>query len=190
MYKDDCPRPQTSGQDDDHTVDSRHEWGTGTNPSPYGVVDGLLVDPSRERDACGTGFLADLHARASHALLQDALTTIARLSHRGAVAADGKTGDGSGILTQIPHRLFARELEHSGRIAPAPGDLAVGMFFMPRDREPRARAKEIVQEIFAARHLDLLMWREVPVNLEALGEHAFKTRPYITQALLARGKQV
>ena len=150
----------------------------------------FLADPFLERDACGTGFLADLHARASHKLLQDALTTIARLSHRGAVAADGKTGDGSGILTQIPYQLLARELEQNKITPPPEGELAVAMFFIPRDREPRARAKQIAEQVFAAHHLEFLMWREVPVSLEALGEHAFKTRPYIAQALLARGKHI
>ncbi len=167
--------------------------------SPQGDVSPLrdvspkrlyLTDPFKERDACGTGFLADLHARVSHKLLQDALTTIARLSHRGAVAADGKTGDGSGILTQVPHKFFARELEHNKITPPAQNDLAVGMFFIPREKEARAKAKQIIQDVFASRNIPLLMWREVPVNLDALGEHAFKTRPYITQAILARGKQI
>ncbi len=157
---------------------------------PRGQHPILLTDPALERDACGTGFLADLHARPSHKLLQDALTTIAHLSHRGAVAADGKTGDGSGILTQLPYTFFARELEQN-KIAPPPeSDLAVGMFFIPREREGRAHAKAIIERTLAGRNLQLLMWREVPVNLDALGEHAFKTRPYIAQALIARGKHV
>jgi glutamate synthase (ferredoxin) len=147
-----------------------------------------LTDPFFERDACGTGFLADLHAHASHKLVRDSLTMIGRLSHRGAVSADGKTGDGSGILTQIPYKLLARELEQSRITPPLEGDLAVGMCFIPRDRAARARAKEIAEQVFAAHHLEFLMWREVPVSLEALGEHAFKTRPYIAQALIARGK--
>ncbi|HZQ10211.1 MAG TPA: glutamate synthase large subunit, partial [Anaerolineae bacterium] len=157
---------------------------------PRGQHPTYLIDPYFERDACGTGFIADLHARASHALLKDALTTIARLSHRGALAADGKTGDGSGILTQLPYRFLARELEQNNIVPPAEGDLAVGMFFLPRDAETRARAQEIAEKVFASRHLQLLMWREVPVNLDALGVHALKTRPYIVQALLARGKQI
>lgn len=157
---------------------------------PRGQHETFLVDPYFERDACGTGFIADLHARASHRLLQDALTTIARLSHRGAVAADGKTGDGSGILTQLPYKLLASELEQNNITPPAKDDFAVGMFFISRERDPRARAKQIAEQIFAAHHLEFLMWREVPLSLEALGEHAFKTRPYIVQALLARGKQI
>lgn len=157
---------------------------------PRGQHETFLTDPYFERDACGTGFLADLHARPGHKLLQDALTTIARLSHRGAVAADGKTGDGSGILTQIPYKFFARELEQNKITPPAPNDLAVGMFFIPRDKEGRAHAKAIIERVFASRNVQLLMWREVPVNLDALGEHAFRTRPYIVQALLARGSHI
>lgn len=157
---------------------------------PRGQHATYLVDPYFERDACGTGFIADLHARASHTLLEDALTTIARLSHRGAVAADGKTGDGSGILTQLPYKFLARELEKNNILAPAEGDLAVGMFFMPREAEPRRYAQEIAARAFASRHLELLQWREVPINLDALGEHALKTRPYIVQALIGRGKHV
>lgn len=157
---------------------------------PRGHHPTLLTDPYFERDACGTGFLADLHARASHKLVQDALTTIARLSHRGAVAADGKTGDGSGILTQLPYKFFAHELEQNKITTPAENDLAVGMFFIPRDKDGRAQAKAIIERVLNARSLQLLMWREVPVNLDALGEHAFKTRPYIVQALIARGKHI
>ncbi len=159
-------------------------------PPQRGYHPTFLTDPYWERDACGTGFLADLHARASRKLLQDALTMIARLAHRGAVAADGKTGDGSGILTQLPRKFFARELEQNKITPPHDGDLAVGMFFIPRDKEARVKAKQIIENVFAARNLQFLMWREVPVNLEALGEHAFKTRPYITQALVTRGKHV
>lgn len=158
---------------------------------PYrGQHNTFLTDPYFERDACGTGFLADLHARASHKLLQDALTTIARLSHRGAVSADGKTGDGSGILTQIPYQFFARELEQNKITPPSPSDLAVGMFFIPREKEARAKAKQLIEAVLASRALHLLYWREVPVNLDALGEHAFKTRPYIAQAVLARGTHI
>ncbi len=157
---------------------------------PRGHHPIYLTDPYFERDACGTGFVADLHARASHKLLQDALTTIARLAHRGAVAADGKTGDGSGILTQLPYNFFARELEQHNIPAPHKNDLAAGMFFIPRDKDGRAHAKEIIERVLSARNLQLLMWREVPVNLDALGEHAFKTRPYIVQALISRGKNI
>src|SRR3990170_3099947 len=80
-----------------------------------------------ERDACGVGFLADLSGRASHRLLRDALTAVANMRHRGALAADAKTGDGAGVLTQIPHALLRRELQ----LPAGNANLAVGMLFLP-----------------------------------------------------------
>lgn len=150
----------------------------------------LLVDPFIERDACGTGLIADLHARASHALLRDALGTLVRLSHRGAVAADARTGDGAGILTQLPHALLTRALAQNNLTPPAPGDLAVGMFFLPRDETARAHAQQIIADALGSRDLRLLMWRDVPVDPGALGAHALRTRPHIVQALVARGETV
>lgn len=151
----------------------------------------LLADPTLERDACGTGFIADLHGRASHTLLRDALTTLTHLVHRGAMAADGKTGDGAGILTQIPHQFFARELARREIDAPEAGDLAVGMVFLPADDlATREHAYRLIETVLAARDLKLLMWRDVAVDLDALGNHARRTRPHIAQALIARGASV
>jgi glutamate synthase (ferredoxin) len=145
----------------------------------------------RERAACGTGFVAQLSARPSHALLRDALSTLNRLAHRGAIAADARTGDGAGILTQIPHSLFARELERRGLMTPAPGDLAVGVFFLPRaDLAARAHTKEIVAFTLAAWELQLLAWRQVPIDLDALGDHARSICPHIEQVLIARPANV
>ena len=151
----------------------------------------LLADPHAERAACGTGFIAHLSGHASHGLLRDALSTVTRLAHRGAMAADARTGDGAGILTEIPIRLLSRELERLGLVAPAQGDLALGMFFLPRlDLVSREHAKGIVASALHTHGLDLLAWREVPVAPEALGEHGFNTRPHIEQALIARGPAV
>ncbi len=151
----------------------------------------LLADPRAERSACGTGFIAHLSGRPSHALLRDALATLTRLAHRGAVAADRKTGDGAGILTQIPHELFERELARAGLVAPPRGELAVGVFFLPRDDPAaRERAKRIIADAIGARGLELLMWRAVPIDLDALGDHARRTCPHIEQALVARGPRV
>ncbi|MBI5300525.1 MAG: glutamate synthase large subunit [Chloroflexi bacterium] len=138
-----------------------------------------------ERAACGTGFITHLSAQPAHAIVRDALSIVARLAHRGAVSADGRTGDGSGILTQIPHTLFARELESRATKIPARGDLGVGMLFLPRD-ESHARAKSIIARAFESRAIPLLAWREAPIDLDALGEHARKTRPQIEQVIVAR----
>lgn len=151
----------------------------------------FLADPRAERAACGTGFIAHLSGRPSHGLLCDALTTINRLAHRGAIAADARTGDGAGILTQIPYTLFARVLEREGMVAPPRGELAVGMFFLPRiDLDARGRAKKIITAALAANDLELLTWREVPIDLAALGDYARDTCPQIEQAIIVRGPTV
>ncbi len=146
-----------------------------------------LADPRAERAACGTGFIAQLSGQPSHQLVRDALATLIRLTHRGAVSADARTGDGAGILTQIPHALFARELGRAGFTPPAPGDLAAGVFFLPRDDHAAcARAKTLIAETLAAHGLPLLAWRAVPCDPDALGTHARRTCPQIEHTLVAR----
>ncbi len=145
----------------------------------------------RERANCGTGFIAHLSARPSNAILRDALSTLDRLAHSGAIAADRRTGDGAGVLTQIPHALFARELQQRGLTALAPGDYAVGVFFLPRaDIAARVQAKQIVESTLIEHNLPLLTWRAVPVDLDALGDHARSIAPHIEQAILARPPHV
>ena len=152
-----------------------------------GNQSGPLYDPSFEHDACGVGYVAQRHGQRSHQVLQLALEALCNHAHRGAVAADGRSGDGAGVLTQIPHALMARELAKIGARAPAPGDLAVGMLFMPlRNLVHRDRSAELFQQAAREFGLEFLGWREVPVNLEALGAWALGLRPYITQAFIGR----
>src|SRR3990170_1676510 len=107
-----------------------------------------------ERDACGVGFLADLSCRASHRLLRDALTAVANMRHRGALAADAKTGDGAGVLTQIPHALLRRELQ----LPAGNANLAVGMLFLPSQQAARDRARALVEAAAAWAGLRVLGW--------------------------------
>ncbi|KAB8144593.1 glutamate synthase large subunit [Chloroflexia bacterium SDU3-3] len=144
-----------------------------------------LYDPQFERDACGIGFVARLSAAPSHEIVQMALTAVGNMAHRGGVDADGKTGDGAGILTQIPRKLFARELARLGISYPIE-DLAVGMLFMPQDDVRRAQATQIIKQALAEYDLELLGIREVPVNSDALGERARKLQPVMQQALIGR----
>jgi glutamate synthase (ferredoxin) len=151
----------------------------------------LLADPHAERAACGVGFIAQLSGHASHDILRDGLTTLTQLAHRGARAADGKTGDGAGVMTQIPYALFARELARRDLTIPAIENFAVGVFFLPSDDlTARARALRIVADALCAHGLTLLAWRDAPIELDALGEHAYHTRPHITHALIARGATI
>ena len=93
-----------------------------------------LFDPALEKDSCGVGFIADIKGRKSHKIVEDALTILVNLEHRGAVGADPRAGDGAGILVQMPHKFLAKKAAELGIKLPTPGDYAVGALFMPHDR--------------------------------------------------------
>ena len=141
-----------------------------------------LYDSRFEHDSCGVGFIAQVSGAASYELLQMGLTALSRLAHRGAVAADGRSGDGAGVTTAVPRRFFARSLREAGFDIAADSSLAVGMLFVdPADLSaPVQRLDTALQE----EHLKLLCWREVPVNLEALGQTALASMPIIRQAII------
>ncbi len=145
-----------------------------------------LYDPRFEHDACGIGFVAQLSGAASHDILSMALTAVGNMAHRGGVGADGKSGDGAGVLTQIPRLFFARELVQLGISYPVE-DLAIGMIFLPRDEAQRTIARGLVAQGLASCGLTLLGWREVPVDDSVLGDRARESRPAIVQALIGRG---
>jgi len=145
-----------------------------------------LYDPRFEHDACGIGFVAQLSGAASHDILNMALTSVGNMAHRGGVGADGKSGDGAGVLTRIPRAFFARELAQLGINYPAE-DLAVGMIFLPRDEAQRTIAHGLVAQGLASCGLDLLGWRVVPVDDAVLGDRARESRPAIEQALIGCG---
>ncbi|HEY3109252.1 MAG TPA: glutamate synthase central domain-containing protein, partial [Chloroflexota bacterium] len=147
-------------------------------------AQGTLYDPRFEHDACGVGFVADVAGKPSHEIVQQALTSVINLTHRGAVSADARSGDGAGILTQIPRRLLLAELERAGRRGVEAEWLAVGMFFLPRARPAAERAEALIGEEVARQGLTLLEWRSVPVDPSVLGEKAFDTQPTIAQALI------
>ena len=142
--------------------------------------------PFHERDACGIGFIADSSGRRSHRVLMLAIEALARMAHRGAVAADGRTSDGVGLLTQIPYPLFKRELVRQGIAPEKPRDIAVGMFFLPKEAGARQKAKDMVASELEELRIPLSAWREVPTNPEVLGEKAKSVEPAVWQALLLR----
>jgi glutamate synthase (ferredoxin) len=138
-----------------------------------------------ERDACGVGFIATCQGTPSRTVLDHALRALRKLAHRGAVSADGRTGDGAGVLTQLPHALLRRELDAAGIAVEADEDLAVGVFFVANDA-PFERMYAAIDEEIDASPLRRLMWRDPPLDDGALGEHALAKRPIIRQVLLAR----
>ncbi|HRW05404.1 MAG TPA: hypothetical protein P5121_09935, partial [Caldilineaceae bacterium] len=149
-----------------------------------------LYDPRFEHDACGIGFVAHIEGRRSHTVVEMALEALANHSHRGAVADDKKTGDGAGILTQLPHEFFNRELRRLSIEPPPIGDLAVGQLYLFRqDEADRIRAKAIITEVLQKFKLDVLAFRSVPVIDSALGARAESTRPWMEQVFVRRNPE-
>jgi len=143
-----------------------------------------LYDPAWEHDGCGVGFVARPTAHPSRDIVEMALEAVVNLTHRGALDADARTGDGAGILVQIPRRFFARELERLGFRLERPEELAVGMVFLPREEGRAALARRILEARAQGRGLRLLGWRQVPVDTSALGDKALATCPRIEQLLV------
>ncbi|MFQ5693023.1 MAG: glutamate synthase subunit alpha, partial [Nitrospinota bacterium] len=146
----------------------------------------LLYDAGWEHDSCGVGFVADAGGDPSHRVLEMALTCVERVTHRGAVASDAGTGDGAGVMTQIPFRFLEKEVQRLGHYVHDPSDLAVGMFFLPREKAPLERCLRLAVEAVNVYQLELFGWREVPVDPSVLGEKGAASRPEIRQLLLGR----
>ncbi|HEX4260613.1 MAG TPA: glutamate synthase central domain-containing protein, partial [Acetobacteraceae bacterium] len=146
-------------------------------------------DPSQEHDACGVGFVATLDGRARRDVVEAAIDALRAVWHRGAVDADGKTGDGAGIHLEIPQDFFAEAVERGGDKPPC-GRIAVGMVFLPKtDLSAQERCRQIVEtEILSLGHA-IHGWRQVPINVGCIGEKANATRPEIEQIMVrnARG---
>ena len=145
-----------------------------------------LYDPRNERDACGLAMVATLRGTAGHDIIQTALSSLRNLEHRGAVGSDAGTGDGAGIVTQIPDAFLRAVVDFD---LPAVGRYAVGMAFLPVDADERASIKAGIAEIAASEELDVLGWREVPVDPEHLGNLARGAMPAFEQ-LFVRSTRV
>src|SRR5437867_925801 len=142
-------------------------------------------DPRVERDACGIGFVADAGGRATRGMVDVALDALCRVRHRGAVAADAKTGDGAGLLLLIPGRFLAGEMDKLGVPGGDPEWLGVAMVFVSDDT-PLTEVHRIVENACRAEAIDVVAWREVPTHPGALGDRARESMPRIVQALLLR----
>ena len=146
-----------------------------------------LYQPEDEHDSCGVGFVAAINGERSNRVLRHGLTSKCNMAHRGAMDADAKTGDGSGVTTQIPYKLFRKELSKLGHTLYEDADLGVGFVFLPHDNAyAQARAKAIIEEVLEYRELFHFGWREVPLNVLVLGEKAQLTMPRIEQVLIGR----
>jgi len=140
-----------------------------------------LYDPANEHDACGIAFVAELRRGPSHAVVDLALTALENLAHRGAFGSDAETGDGAGILLQMPDRLFRAAAGELGIELPPPGQYGSGLAFLPRDPREAADARAEVCLLAEEEGLAVLGWREVPARLEVAGEGARRVAPSFTQ---------
>jgi glutamate synthase (NADPH/NADH) large chain len=149
-----------------------------------------LYDPKLGKDSCGVGFIADIKGRKSHKIVEDALTILLNLEHRGAVGADPRAGDGAGILVQIPHRFFVKKTAELGIALPEAGRYAIGYLFLPRDPEWRETIRKTYEEVAAREGLKVLGWRDVPTNNATLGESVKPTEPVHMQVFVGRGEKI
>ncbi len=141
-----------------------------------------LYRPEFEHDSCGFGLIAHIHNKPSHWLVETAVTALARMTHRGAVAADGKTGDGCGLLMKLPESFLRRAGEQAGmRVAK---NFAVGNVFLNTKDETAAASREALRGALQAQGLELAGWREVPVDPTACGEQALRSLPRIEQVFV------
>ncbi|MCU7921950.1 MAG: glutamate synthase large subunit [Candidatus Thiodiazotropha sp. (ex Dulcina madagascariensis)] len=143
-----------------------------------------LYDPANEHDACGVGFVANIKGVKSHETIRQGLKILDRLTHRGAVGADPKAGDGAGILLQIPDLFFREVVDFE---LPAEGEYAIGMVFLPQNAASRAESEETIEALIAAEGQQLIGWRDVPVENKGLGHSIIPTEPVIRQVFVARG---
>src|SRR3984957_9804000 len=143
-----------------------------------------LYDPRYEHDACGMGFVVDLHGNKSHEIIRQGIEILINLTHRGACGCDPETGDGAGVMIQIPHEFFARKCRESGFTLPEAGSYGVGMLFLPVEPQQRLICEGIVERIAREEGLTVLGWRDTPVRGDTIGRQARATQPYIEQLFL------
>ena len=147
-----------------------------------------LYHPSLEHDACGIGFVASIKGHKSHDIIVKGIQVLINLTHRGACGCDPETGDGAGVLIQIPHAFFARECAKLGFTLPAAGEYGVGMTFLPVERHPRLLCEGIIERIVREEGLTVLGWRDTPIEACAIGRVARASQPYIQQIFVGRAK--
>lgn len=153
-------------------------------PPPQG-----LYDPRHEKDACGVAFVATLTGETSHDIVRKGITALLNLDHRGAAGAEVNSGDGAGILLQVPDAFLRAVTAEAGFELPPPRSYAVGTAFLPGDEETVAKTQRRIEEIAAEEHLDVLGWRDVPVDPSSLGKTAHGVMPTFRQLFVAASGQ-
>jgi glutamate synthase (ferredoxin) len=154
-------------------------------PEPQG-----LYLPHLERDACGTGFVVNVKGKKSHEIVEQALTVLLNLAHRGARGAEPNTGDGAGILLQMPHTFMQRVAGQVGIQLPAPRQYGVGMVFLPPDPEQRRHCQQGLEQIVRAEGQHVLGWRQVPTDNRLLGQSSRASEPFVSQIFIGRSHHI
>ena len=149
-----------------------------------------LYDPQFEHDACGVGFVVNMKGRKSHSLVEQALQILVNLDHRGACGCEANTGDGAGILMQMPHEFFKVATAKSGFKLPNQGQYGVGMLFMPKDPAERETVKNALAKIIAEEGQKLLGWRDIPTDDSSLGKTAQAAEPFMMQVFIGRSASI
>jgi len=143
-----------------------------------------LYDPANEHDSCGIGFVANIKNKKSHSIIEDGLLILKNLDHRGAVGADPKAGDGCGILSQIPHEFLVKVAKENAITLPKLGEYGVGNFFMPRNKNLRKKVVKLLKDVSKEEGLNILGWRDIPVDNSDLGESVIPTEPFHAQVFM------
>jgi len=149
-----------------------------------------LYDPAYEHDACGVGFVVDIKGRKSHAIVQQALTILKNLYHRGACGSEPNTGDGAGILLQMPHAFLTRECAKVGITLPAPKQYGAGLVFLPADPSQAAKCQAIFEDLILEEGQTLLGWRDVPTDDSLIGPSAKASEPIFKQIFIGRNPTI
>src|SRR5436189_1759813 len=147
-----------------------------------------LYDPSHEHDACGVGFVVDIKGRKSHAIVRQGLLVLINLLHRGACGCEPNTGDGAGILLQVPDRFLRKQCGRLGIPLPGPKDYGVGCVFLPRNAVQREKVQGLMASIVAEEGQRLLGWRDIPTDDRLLGASAVNVEPHIKHVFIGRGE--
>ncbi|WP_416675290.1 glutamate synthase large subunit [Egbenema bharatensis] len=145
-----------------------------------------LYDPQFEHDACGVGFVVHMKGAKSQAIVEDGLTILLNLDHRGAVGAETNTGDGAGILLQVPHKFLKRVMAEQGIALPEAGQYGVGMIYTSPDPAVRQASRQIFEQVVADEGLHVLGWRDVPTDNSSLGNMAKASEPFMQQVFIQR----
>ena len=146
-----------------------------------------LYDPAHEHDACGVGFVVDLKNRKSHDVIEKGIRILLNLQHRGACGCEANTGDGAGILIQLPHRFFSKEASRLGFRLPPPGEYGVGMVFLPTNAQDRLLCEQMFEKIVRDEGQRVLGWRTVPTDHSPIGDSARRTEPAMRQIFIGVG---